>query len=249
MNVYEYLHGHDVAEIKVGQSGANVYEIDGRYILKHVIRQRLTEEQFITYTREALFYRDQMMQQRIYLPKVLQAETSENEILILMKKYCRPERYTINAELIQKITKSLAALHTDVPPSFMCKDQKKAEPLSDQIITECLFGWKSVLAEHPGSVFISALLGSKVDYHAVFHHDHHLSCIYCNTASFGNYVIAGVISRTGISSCVSLLNKGIPVQRIAVNIILPQIAYVRNRTACKSFYQTHIITISHMREM
>lgn len=68
-----------------------------------------------------------------------------------MKKYCRPERYTINAELIQKITKSLAALHTDVPPSFMCKDQKKAEPLSDQIITECLFGWKSVLAEHPGS--------------------------------------------------------------------------------------------------
>lgn len=151
MNVNEYLNGHNVTKIKVGQSGADVYEIDGKYVLKHVTRQRLKEEQFVTYTREVLFYRNQMIRQRIYLPKVLQAETSENEILILMKKYCRPERNTTNAELIQKITKSLAALHTDAPPSFMCKDQEKAEPLSDQMITECLCGWKSVLAEHPGS--------------------------------------------------------------------------------------------------
>lgn len=157
MNVYEYLNGHNVTEIKVGQSGANVYEIDGRYILKHMVRQKLKEELFVTYTREVLFYRNQMMRQRIYLPEVLEAEASENEILILMKKYSRPERNRINAELIQKITKSLAALHTDTPPSFMCKDQKKAELLSDQIITECLCGWKSVLAEHPGSFSESQL--------------------------------------------------------------------------------------------
>ena len=151
MNVNAYLNGHNVTEIKVGQSGANVYEIDGRYVLKHVIRQKLKEELFAAYTREVLFYRNQMIRQRIYLPEVLQAETSENEILILMKKYCRPERHTINTELIQKITKTLAALHTDAPPSFMCKDQEKAEALSDQMITECLCGWKSVLAEYPGS--------------------------------------------------------------------------------------------------
>ena len=157
MNVFEYLHGHDVTEIKVGQSGANVYEIDESYVLKHVVRQRLKEELFVTYTREALFYRSQMIRQRIYLPEVLQVETSENEILILMKKYSRPERCTINVEMIQKITKSLAALHTDIPPFFICKDQKKAEPLSDQIITECLYGWKSVLAEHTGSFSESQL--------------------------------------------------------------------------------------------
>ena len=151
MNVNAYLNGHNVTEIKVGQSGANVYEIDGRYVLKHVVRQKLKEELFATYTREVLFYRNQMIRQRIYLPEVLQAETSENEILILMKKYCRPERHTLNTELIQKITKSLAALHTDAPPSFLCKDQDKAEVLSDQMITKCLCGWKSVLAEHPGS--------------------------------------------------------------------------------------------------
>lgn len=36
MNVKEYLNKHDAVEIKVGQSGADVYEIDGKYILKHV---------------------------------------------------------------------------------------------------------------------------------------------------------------------------------------------------------------------
>ena len=70
MNVFEYLHGHDVTEIKVGQSGANVYEIDESYVLKHVVRQRLKEELFVTYTREALFYRSQMIRQRIYCCKL-----------------------------------------------------------------------------------------------------------------------------------------------------------------------------------
>ena len=165
INVNEYLNGHNVTEIRVGQSGADVYEIDGKYVLKHVVRQKLKEELFVTYTREALFYRNQMNQQKIYLPKVLEAEHSENEILILMKKYCRPKRDTINAELLQKITKSLAALHTDVPPTFICKDQEKTELLSDQMITECLCGWKSVLDEHPGSFHENQLeeIASKIN--------------------------------------------------------------------------------------
>ena len=151
MNVNQYLTGHNVTEIKVGESGADVYEIDGRYVLKHVVRQKLKEELFAAYTREVLFYRSQMKRQRVYLPEVLQAEASEQEMLIFMKKYRRPDRDTINAELIQHITKSLAALHTDTPPSFMHKNQKKAEALSDQVIAECLCGWKSILAEHSGS--------------------------------------------------------------------------------------------------
>lgn len=157
MNVKEYLNEHDATEIKVGKSGADVYEIDGKYVLKHVVRQRLKEEQFVTYTREVLFYQNQMIRQRIYLPKVLKAETSENEILILMKKYRCPERNAINVELIQKITKALAAIHTDETPPFMCKGKEKAELLSDQMIKECLSGWKSVLAEHPGSFSESQL--------------------------------------------------------------------------------------------
>ena len=171
INVNEYLNGHNVMEIKVGKSGADVYEIDRKYVLKYVFREKLKEELFDTYTREALFYQNQMTRQRIYLPKVLRAETSENEILIFMKKYCCPQRHTINAELIQKITKSLAALHTDAPPSFMCKEQQKAEPLSDQKITECLRGWKSVLAEHSGSFYENQLeeIANKINHLIAWH--------------------------------------------------------------------------------
>ena len=136
MNVNEYLKEHNTTEIIVGQSGADVYEIDGKYILKHVVRQKLQNEQFDTYSREALFY--QSMGKRRYLPEVLKAEVLENEILILMKKYGRPERSAINAEMIHKLTKALAALHTDQVPSFLQQDKEKADPLSDQMIAECL---------------------------------------------------------------------------------------------------------------
>ena len=165
MNVNEYLSGHNVTEIKVGQSGADVYEIDGKYVLKHVVRQKLNEEQFITYTREVLFYRNQMTRQRTYLPKVLEAETSENEISILMEKYDRPKRQAINAKLIRKITKALAALHTEEIPPFLCRNREKAEPLSQQMIVESLCGWKSVLAEHPDSFHENQLeeIASKIN--------------------------------------------------------------------------------------
>ena len=86
INVNEYLNGHNVMEIKVGKSGADVYEIDRKYVLKYVVREQRKEELFDAYTREALFYRNQMTRQRIYLPEALRAETSENEILIFMKK-------------------------------------------------------------------------------------------------------------------------------------------------------------------
>ncbi len=151
MNLKDYLSKHSVTEIGIGQSGADVYEIDGKYVLKHVDRQKTSEEQFVTYMREVLFYRYQMTRQKTYLPKVLKADTSENEIFILMKKYDRPDRNAINAELIQKITGALAKLHTDETPSFMLQNREKAEPMSGQRTEECLSGWKCVLAEHPGA--------------------------------------------------------------------------------------------------
>ena len=82
MNVKEYLSKHNAGEIKVGQSGADVYEIDGKYILKHVVRQKLADERFDSYTHEALFYQAQSTREKAYLPKVLETGISENEILI-----------------------------------------------------------------------------------------------------------------------------------------------------------------------
>lgn len=150
MNVNEYLNGHSAVKIGIGQGGADVYEIDGKYVLKYANRKKLEAEQFDSYSREALFYRSMSARQRSYLPKVLKIEADENEIFILMKKYDRPQRNKINGELLQKITSALAELHTDEVPSFLYKKRENAEPLSDSRIAECLSGWKSVLKEHSG---------------------------------------------------------------------------------------------------
>lgn len=184
MNVKEYLSKHDAVEIKVGQSGADVYEIDGKYILKHVVRQKLADERFDSYTHEALFYQAQSTREKAYLPKVLETGISENEILILMKKYNRLKRGAIDGELIRRIAMALAALHTDEVPTFINHVEKRADPLPAEKIAECLSGWESVLAEHPGSFEaktaeeiagkINALiLGHDSEEHVLVHGDCH----------------------------------------------------------------------------
>ena len=44
MSIEKYLAGNCYSEIKVGQSGADVYNINGDMILKHVERKKLEED-------------------------------------------------------------------------------------------------------------------------------------------------------------------------------------------------------------
>ena len=60
MSIENYLAGNHFSEIKVGQSGADVYIINDYTILKHVKRRKLEGSLFDTYTREALFYQDKI---------------------------------------------------------------------------------------------------------------------------------------------------------------------------------------------
>ena len=50
-DINKYLSGNKVREIRVGQSGANVYEIIEDRILKHVRRDMLKNELFDTYKK------------------------------------------------------------------------------------------------------------------------------------------------------------------------------------------------------
>ena len=138
-------------EIKVGKSGADVYEIDGKYILKHVVRKNIKEAGlFDAYLREAYFYQSDSGNTMTYRPEILELTISDDEVIILMKKYNTIERSTISDVLLQKIMKVLAKVHTDEMPVFLRKERKKAEPLTEQRIVECRSGWESVLKEHPG---------------------------------------------------------------------------------------------------
>lgn len=146
-----YLAGRDAVEIKVGRSGADVYEIEGKYIIKHVLRKKLEEEElFDTYLREAYFYRSNGKNSKSYRPEMLDVTISQDEIILVMKKYDRIRRSAVSDELLRKTMMALARVHTDEVPVCLRQGRKKEELLPALKIAECINGWKAVLAEHPG---------------------------------------------------------------------------------------------------
>ena len=151
MSIEQYLTGNHYAEIKVGQSGADVYEINGDLILKHVVRRKLNDSLFDTYMREALFYQAKAGGRRRYLPEILQLEISNDEILLLMRKYRTPSRSDPDEAMIRKVVRALACVHTDSAPEFLHCDRKHTAFLSGQQAEEYRAGWACVLQEHPGS--------------------------------------------------------------------------------------------------
>ena len=57
INVKEYLAAHEHRKIRSGKSGAEVWEVEGRFVLKYVQRTKLPEpEVFELYRNEAYFY-------------------------------------------------------------------------------------------------------------------------------------------------------------------------------------------------
>lgn len=162
MSIGKYLAENCYSEIKVGQSGADVYDINGDTILKHVERKKLEGSLFDTYAREALFYQSKSKNAGGYLPTVTGLELSGDEIILMMKKYNCPDRNDIDEPMIRKVAKTLACIHTDSIPEFMNCDRKQAEDFSELQIKEYLEGWDSVLNEHPGffdGVFLKEIAG------------------------------------------------------------------------------------------
>ena len=148
MNIENYLAGNSVSEIRIGKSGADVYEINGSMILKHVERRKLDPALFDTYTREALFYQSKADNSRGYLPEIVELEISEDEIILLMRKYSSPDRSDIDEPLVRKVARALACIHTDSVPAFLDSARKSAEQLSEKQTDEYRSGWESVLGEH-----------------------------------------------------------------------------------------------------
>ncbi len=152
--VKEYLASHRNRQIRNGKSGAEVWEIEGGYILKYVDRKMLSQPEIFEYYRnEARFYRTfgQAAGQRLAcLPEVLDVQGSEEEILILMKKYRELSREGIQEELLRKIMGALALIHSQDIPDFLRMERNQPGYLDGERIRCCLDGWRSVLAEHPG---------------------------------------------------------------------------------------------------
>ena len=156
INVEEYLAAHESRQIRSGKSGAEVWEIEGKYVLKHVQRAKLLEPGvFERYQNEAHFY--QFLEQGdsgeklSCIPEVLEVQVSNDEILILMEKYQELSRDLVGEVLLRKIMRALAVVHTREIPDFLKQEQKQPGYLKSEQIRECATGWRAVLAEHPGA--------------------------------------------------------------------------------------------------
>ncbi|MBR5032362.1 MAG: aminoglycoside phosphotransferase family protein [Treponema sp.] len=143
---------NSATRLTLGKSGTEVYDLDGEKILKHVCRDKLKENQFETYKKEALFYQSQMKGAgQAYLPQIFELKLAQDEITILMKKYPLLERKDINEELIKKIAGILAQIHATPIPDFLKEEGDLPAPMTEAEIQTSLDGWKSVLAEHPAT--------------------------------------------------------------------------------------------------
>lgn len=156
-NIEQYLTVHENRQIRSGKSGAEVWETEEKYVIKHVQRTKLSNpEVFTFYRNEAYFYRffEQSDRRELLscLPEVLDIQVSDCEILILMKKYQELSREKANEELLQKIMRVLAMIHSREIPAFLRQEQREPEYLTEAQIKSCLSGWRSVLAEHPGNL-------------------------------------------------------------------------------------------------
>lgn len=162
INVKEYLAAHEHRKIRSGKSGAEVWEVEGRFVLKYVQRTKLPEpEVFELYRNEAYFYQffgqNRHKEMLPCLPEVLEVQVFEDEILILLKKYQELSRDEVSEELLRKIMRALAAVHTQEIPVFLRREKKQLGYLEEDRIEGCIDGWRSVLAEHPG-VFDEGIL-------------------------------------------------------------------------------------------
>ena len=179
-----------IREITTGKSGAGVYEIDNSLIVKHIQRDKVDKEKFDTYSREALFYMSKTEAFKAdsgnfdycgYLPEILCAYATDEEIVILMRKYAILEKADIlpfSYETLDSIAYSLALVHSDEIPEFLREeachsakesDGKKSENgLSDDEIKSCRDGWLSILDEHPGRFDKNIVLKAAENFKDIF---------------------------------------------------------------------------------
>lgn len=146
-----YLKKNEKKLIAGGKSGAQVYDIGGEYVLKQIYRAELgNDELYEAYQKEAQWYASGGADLEC-LPEVFDLRSTGDEISILMKQYHALSRQNINTELLEKIMRTLAAVHASEIPSFIKQKQHAPQPLSEEQIRFSVEDWRKVLDEHPGA--------------------------------------------------------------------------------------------------
>lgn len=158
----EYILNNHASELPGGQSGAKVYDIEGKYVYKTVKKEAVGEEMFLAYRKEAKWYQyaarmcacvgtnaateNNAADAYSFLPEVYDIASSEEEIKLLMKHYEPLKREQLNDGILQEIMTVLAKVHRMEIPSFLRgsavqgddlpKDSSQEDKSKAQLLTE-----------------------------------------------------------------------------------------------------------------
>lgn len=150
-NIEDYLHKHIINKINIGQSGADVYVVDNEFILKHIVRNKIkNQELFLSHKREAHLYQSINRKKLTCLPEVFYIKVTDEEIILLMKKYRTIEHSEVKDKLLASIMKAIAMVHQYQVPEYLLQNRSEASILANEQIQDCVNGWKVVLKEHKG---------------------------------------------------------------------------------------------------
>ena len=152
-NFEKYIDGHMTGKITVGKSGASVYELDQRYIAKYIRRNLMQSgADWNSYRNESQFYLSYTSESFPFLPKIYHCRQTDEEIQLIMEKYCPINRYNLDDAMLEKVFDVLAQIHNMPIPEFLPKTDAGALRLEKDEINQYLSGWYDVIREH-GDIF------------------------------------------------------------------------------------------------
>ena len=145
------LQGHQVREISLGKSGAQVYELDGSMVLKYADRRQLgSRAAWKACLRELEFYQWFSWKGISLAPEIVFSQTECGQMLLVTRRYPALSQEAARGMALDWIGDMLARLHSLTPPDFLAGNGAAKEPLWNQKrLRESLAGWQQVLEEHP----------------------------------------------------------------------------------------------------
>lgn len=147
-NVQAFLSEHVHRRIGAGKSGADVWAVESDMLLKHARRKAVTDlGVWHSYQKEAQMYLWFQENSVSFVPEVLYARRTAEEVFLLLKRY-RMLRHEEARDLLPDILRMLAKIHSLPAPEFLETPERKNTALPQAQVAACLHGWESVLEEH-----------------------------------------------------------------------------------------------------
>lgn len=144
----------DIVPIMIGASGAQVYSLNNKYMLKYTQRDKTDDNIWKSCIREYEFF--STYKNSSYIPEICYMSKTENRVVIIMKKYNSLSRPDFNDDLMEAIIELLTDINTTPFEDILKKPDDSGETGKAEIAF-CVRNWHNILDEHNGYFDINVI--------------------------------------------------------------------------------------------